>query len=123
MQKLDASIESGSAQNNKNNLNSFKIDGSIYFDKGFGFTAAYFNISGSQDDSIYSPSPINGSNTGKPDSNGFIFQVNFMPWNNAQFTLQYVMNNKFNGTKMNYDASGRNASSNNCIYLLSWINF
>ena len=33
------------------------------------------------------------------------------------------MYNKFNGASDNYDGAGRNASDNNTLYLLSWINF
>jgi hypothetical protein len=123
MQKLTASVDSGNVQNDKNSLNSFKIDASIYFDRGFGLTAAYFSTKGSNDPIQYSPSPVSGSRIGKPDSDGVILQVNFIPWNNTQFSLQYVINNKFNRTSSDYDASGRNASANNCLYLLTWINF
>jgi len=122
-QMLNASYESGDAGNTKSSLNSFKIDGSIYFDRGLGFTLAYYSTTGSSDMTVYAPAPVTGSQTGKPDSNGYIMQFDCAPWKNIQFSLQYVLNNKFNGTKINYDGSGRNASDNNSIYLLTWINF
>ena len=122
-QMLNASYESGDAGNTKSSLNSFKIDGSIYFDRGLGFTLAYYSTTGSSDMTVYAPAPVTGSQTGKPDSNGYIMQFDCAPWKNVQFSLQYVINNKFNGTKINYDGSGRNASDNNSIYLLTWINF
>jgi hypothetical protein len=36
-----------------------------------------------------------------------------MPWLNTRFALQYVAYTKFNGSKLNYDGAGRNASDNN----------
>lgn len=123
IQKLSASLEAENSQNEKNTLNSFKIDGSAFFNKGYGFTLAYFMTSGTSDNILYSPGSVDGSRSGKPDSDGFIFQFNLIPWHNTQFSLQYVLNNKFNGAKNNYDDNNRNASANNTLYLLTWINF
>ncbi len=123
IQKLSASFIGGNSQNEKNLLNSFKIDGSAFFNKGYGFTLAYFLTNGTTDNILYTPGPVDGSRAGKPDSDGFILQLNCIPWHNTQFSLQYVMNNKFNGGKNNYDDNNRNASSNNVLYLLTWINF
>jgi hypothetical protein len=79
--------------------------------------------SGTPDMMLFTPGPVNGSRSGKPDSDGFILQLNYIPWHNMQFSLQYVINNKFNGSKINYDDNNRNASANNTLYLLTWINF
>lgn len=123
MQKMDASFQAGSVQNEKNNLSSLKVDGSIYFKSGLGFTLAYYNVMGSRDPEFYAPESVSGSRTGKPDSDGFTLQMNYNPWHNVQFSLQYVYNNKFNGARSNYDGFNRDASANNCLYLLTWINF
>ncbi len=123
IQKPDASYIAGNSQNKKNILNSIKIDGSAFFNKGYGFTLAYFMTSGTTDTMLYTPGPIDGNRSGKPDSNGFVLQLNCIPWHNTQFSLQYVINDKFNGAKRNYDDNNRNASANNALYLLTWINF
>jgi hypothetical protein len=123
IQNLNASFVAGNSQNEQNMLNSFKIDGSAFFNKGYGFTLAYFMTSGTPDMMLFTPGPVNGSRSGKPDSDGFILQLNYIPWHNMQFSLQYVINNKFNGSKINYDDNNRNASANNTLYLLTWINF
>jgi len=102
-------------QNVKLKFNSFKIDGNLYFKNGLGATLGYFNTSGSEDSNV-------GSLTNKPNSDGFIAQFEYLPWYNTKFALQYVMYNKFDGSKLNYDSS-RNAADNNTLYLLVWLNF
>ena len=112
-QNLDASFSKGYSQNKSNNLNSFKIDGEIYFNKGYAFTLGYFDITGSKDALLYS------SNTSQtPNSDGFIAEVAYMPWYNTKFSLQYIMYDKFNGAAKNYDGTAKQASDNNTLYLL-----
>ncbi len=122
-QKLNSTYESGGSQNISNYLNSFKISGELYFDKGFGATLGYFHLNGSNDQALFQPSPIDGNRTGSPKSDGLIAQLNYLPWYNVRLSLQYIKYNRFNGTDDNYDGSGRNASDNNTIYLLAWFNF
>ena len=98
------------------NFSSFKIDGNLYFKNGLGATVGYFNTSGTTDQAV-------GSFTNKPNSNGFIFQLEYLPWYNTKFTIQYVLYNKFDGRAGNYDGLGRNAANNNTLYLLAWLNF
>ena len=122
-QKLNSSYPAGDVQNDKNNLQSFKVDGNIFFKKGYGFTLGYFALAGDRDMLVYAPAPVNGSRTGKPDSDGFIIEFSCLPWYNTKFSVQYTLNNKFNGAGTNYDGSTRSASDNNSLYLLVWLNF
>ena len=115
--KLNATFGSGGADNISSKLNSFKIDGSIYCKKGLGFTLGYFNMAGDMDQTLY------GTFNGKPDSNGTLMEVSFLPWYNTKFSIQYVMYNKFDGQASNYDGLGRNGSQNNTLYCLAWISF
>jgi hypothetical protein len=46
-----------------------------------------------------------------------------MPWQNLRLQAQYVAYSKFNGATTNYDGSGRNASDNNTLYLITWLLF
>jgi hypothetical protein len=103
-------------QKAKFTFNSFKIDGNLYLKNGLGATIGYFATSGKSD-------PLVGSLTGKPNSNGFIFQIEYLPWYNTKFILQYIAYSKFDGSTMNYDGSGRNARNNNTLYFLVWLNF
>jgi hypothetical protein len=66
---------------------------------------------------------MNGSRNGKPDSDGIIAEVDYLPWHNIRLSLQYVMYDMFNGAVTSYDGFGRNASQNNTVYLLAWLNF
>lgn len=122
-QKLNASLASGETANRNNTLNSLKVSAEVYTDRGFGATLGYFSVNGSHDDGIYKPGAINGSRLGKPDSDGFIAEIAYLPWYNTKFSLQYTMYNKFNGASSNYDGSGRDASGNNSLYLLVWLCF
>jgi len=108
--------DTSSFQHAKLNFSSFKIDGNLYLKNGLGATMGYFTKSGSMDAAI-------GSYTNKPNSNGFIFQLEYLPWFNTKFTVQYVMYNKFDGRSRNYDGMGRNGLNNNTLYLLAWLNF
>jgi hypothetical protein len=108
--------DTSSTKHLKLNFNSFKIDGNLYFQNGIGTTIGYFATSGTADGAV-------GSLTNKPNSNGFIFQLEFLPWYNTKFTIQYIAYNKFDGGRSNYDGSGRNAANNNTLYILAWLNF
>ncbi|HEY3370309.1 MAG TPA: hypothetical protein VGK10_05635 [Prolixibacteraceae bacterium] len=98
-------------------FNSFKIDGNLYLKNGLGATLGYFNSSGTADADVVE------SSTNKPNSNGFIYQIEYLPWYNTKFSIQYVTYSKFNGASSNYDGSGRSAADNNTLYLLAWFNF
>jgi hypothetical protein len=100
----------------KLNFNTFKVDGNIYLKNGFGATVGYFTKTGTAD-------PFISSLTSKPDSKGLIFQLEYLPWFNTKLSLQYIVYNKFDGSKKNYDGIGRNANANNTLYILAWINF
>ncbi len=96
---------------------SFKIDGNLYFRNGLGGTIGYFNSSGTEDADVVA------SATNKPNSSGIIYQLEYLPWYNTKFSIQYVTYGKFDGSSSNYDGAGRNAAHNNTLYLLAWFNF
>jgi len=108
--------DTSSTQSVKIDFNSFKVDGNLYLNNGLGATLGYFNTKGAVDENV-------GSANNKPDSNGFIAQLEYLPWYNTKFALQYVAYNKFDGNKNNYDDNGRNSNNNNTLYLLVWLNF
>lgn len=101
----------------KYNFQAFKTDANVFLKNGYGATLAYFNNTGSAD-VVNFPT---GNN--KPNSSGFIFEIEYLPWYNTKFAAQYVAYQKFNGSSSNYDGMGRNAADNNTIYLLAWLNF
>jgi hypothetical protein len=115
--KLNATFDEGGADRSSSALNSFRIDGNVYFTRGPGITLGYFNTSGDTDNALY------GTENGRPNSSGTIMELSFLPWYNTKFSIQYVMYNKFDGQSINFDGNGRNASQNNTLYCLMWINF
>ncbi len=122
-QKLDASFVNALAQNPSNTLKTFKLMGEYYYRRTLGGTLAYFNIAGSTDVLLYAPAPVGGSANGNPGSSGYTGELNYLPWLNTKLQLQYVHYVKFNGASNDYDGVGRNASNNDTLYLLGWINF
>jgi hypothetical protein len=84
---------------------------------------SHFSTTGGSDPVLYAPAPVVGSNNGSPNSNGYILEVDYLPWLNTKLQTQYVGYQKFNGGTTNYDGSGRSASYNNTVYLLLWIAF
>lgn len=125
-QDWKASSALGNTQNKSDDLNTFRVNASYYYRSHFGQiggTVGYFSTTGDRDSVLYSPSPLDGSKTGKPDSNGFILEAGYLPWKTGKISLQYKIYNKFNGAHSDYDGSGRNASDNNTLFLLVWLMF
>jgi hypothetical protein len=72
---------------------------------------------------LYAPTSVNGFANGSPNSNGWIGELDYVPWQNVKILLQYTAYQKFNGASTNYDGNGRNAKDNNTTYLLAWFAF
>jgi hypothetical protein len=122
-QTLNASVLDGFAANTDNNLKTLKLTGEYYYQRRIGGTVGFFSTTGSNDALLYTPAAVIGSASNSPDSNGYILEVNYLPWLNTKLQAQYVGYKKFNGQDINYDGSGRDASNNNTAYLLVWVNF
>jgi hypothetical protein len=52
-----------------------------------------------------------------------IVELDWLPWRDRRFTLQYTAYQKFNGGTTNYDGLGRNAKDNNTLCLVAWFPF
>lgn len=123
----------GFASNTRDHLRSLHLKTSYWYDQTYGATGGFFRVDGSSDALLYAPAPISGSATGSPNSQGWIGEVDFIPfnyggpsfwaWLNVKFGLQYTYYAKFNGGTGNYDGSGRNAQANNTLYLYAWLAF
>jgi len=122
-QDWSASHDSGDTAHGSDHLNTFKINGDYYYTSEWGQLGgalAFFLTDGNGDELLYSPDPVEGSRTGKPDTNGLVYELNYFPWEYTKLSVQYTMYNKFNGACSNYDGFGRNAYDNNTLYLLVW---
>ena len=120
---LDATFQAGEAVNKSGSLDSFRLVGNYYLHSQIGFSLGYFSITGDGDALLYVPESVNGSVNGMPNSNGFLFEFDYLPWYNTKLAVQYVAYNKFNGNSTNYDGQGRDASDNNNLYLSCWVAF
>jgi len=128
MQDLSASQRLGLAWHSNLDLWTTSTTASYLYDSTYGADVQFFHTKGDRDMLLY------GSRTGRPDSTGWIFQVNWLPFNkhggpgfwphsNVKFSLQYWLYNRFNGSTRNFDGAGRDAQDNNTIYLQAWFAF
>jgi len=116
-----ASHALGFTSNAHDTLDTFRIKASYFYEHTYGVNVAWFNINGTSDATLY------GTNNGSPNSDGWIFEVNYLPfsnggpefwpWLNFRVGLQYTLYNHFNGGTVNYDGAGSKASGNNTLYL------
>jgi hypothetical protein len=125
----DASSVLGNTANAGDKLWTAKATATYLYDKTYGFDAQYFLIDGTNDTGLIADSP-----TGSPTSDGFVFQLDYLPFNkgtgpsfwprsNVRLSLQYTVYNRFDGARNNYDGAGTNASANNTLYAEAWIAF
>jgi hypothetical protein len=120
-QALDASVVDQFSANASNNLKTLKLTGEYSFHRKIGGSLGYFSTTGTSDTILYAAAPVIGSANNSPNANGYIAEVNYLPWLNVRLQMQYVGYEKFNGLKVNYDGTGRNASDNDTLYLLVWL--
>jgi hypothetical protein len=121
-QDLSASVVA-SGTNSSDSLNTSKLAANYYYRRKIGGSVGFFNTSGSTDAVVYAPGAVGGSANGSPNSRGYTFALDYLPFLNVKLEVQYVVYSKFNGGSSNYDGSGRNASDNNTLYVLGWFNF
>ncbi len=92
-----------------------RADATYYYDRAIGATLGYFATNGSADTGLYAAMP------NIPDSTGWVLEVNYLPWYNTKFSLQYTLYDKFDGAATNYDGAGRNAADNNTLMVMAWL--
>ena len=127
--RWDASKKLGLTSNNYDDLFTLRAAVDYLYDKTYGGAIGYFITDGSRDMALYSDSA-----KGSPFSDGLVLQLNYLPLNksggpsfwpmsNIKLSVQYVIYNRFNGSRSNYDGAGTNARDNNTLYFQSWIAF
>lgn len=126
-QKLNASYLLG-ASNAKDSLDEIRTDVSYYWDSLIGGTVQYFDIRGTEDPLLYA-----SNSTFKPNSNGFVLQLDATPFGtngsplgyrmNIRVGVQYWIYTEFNGATTNFDGAGRSAADNNTLRLFVWFAF
>lgn len=109
-------------------LNEVRADASYYWHNKIGATVGGFSIDGSQNPTQYS-----GNLLLKPTSTGLTFQLDGTPFGdgksklgphvNLRVGVQYTAYLSFNGSRLNYDGAGTNASDNNTVRVFTWLAF
>ena len=122
-QYLDASLAAGMASNARNTLTSTRLDAHYWYKQKVGFGVQRFLLRGSGDPMRYGMGPVMGSANGKPDTAGWMAEVNYLPWQNVKLALRRTIYGQFNGGTTNYDGFGRSASANNNWFLMAWVMF
>jgi hypothetical protein len=145
-QKLNDTFSQGGSFNKGEWLDRYKINANYYYRTDnwgtVGGTVAYVNYWGSGDPFLYTPGAGTGYRTSKPNSDYWIFELDYVPWWKqfvTKITLQYTAYSHFNGGRSLYDGNSgnpangvvsdtfpfprRNASQNNSLYLLVWQTF
>jgi hypothetical protein len=124
--QLNASFAAAAVTNPSDDLITTRVTGTYYYKRKFGATLSHFSTTGSTDPGLYpagaAPGVITSAN-GNPDTEGWIAELNYLPYLNTKLTLQYTKYTQFNGGNSNYDGFGRNASANGSTYLLLWLTF
>lgn len=103
-------------QNDTSALKSYRLKGSYWYQRTYGMTLGLFSQHGSDDNIVY---PV----TNRPDTSGYVAELNYMVRPNWRLGLQYTGYNKYRGASANFDGNGRNAQYNNTTYLYTWIAF
>ena len=120
-QSWNVSAANALASQSYGKIHRLKMDATYYYHRLLGASAGYFSVDANQDNTLYQQGvAVNGSQSGVPNSNGMVYELNYLPWYNTKFSLQYTAYNEFNGGTGNYDGNGRNAWDNNVFMIQGW---
>lgn len=108
-------------QNKNNHLNTFKAKVSYLYNRKYGATLAYFNTTGSNDPIIFDNGA--GNPVTKPDTRGYVIELDYNPRTNIRLALQYTGYTKWDGSSSNIDSNGRSPHDNNTLFLNTWFAF
>lgn len=117
--------ENSTLTDGKGRLNSVNLNASYFYDQTYGVTLGVFDTRGNNNATLWN-NLIEGNTSGKPDSRGYIAQLDWTPWGkesswnapwaNLRLGLQYTGYSKFDG-------SSAGASDNNSVSLFAWTSF
>jgi len=98
-------------------LNTVLANAEYHIGNKYTGTFGWFNTTGTSDTALYPSGTLTGNFNGDPRGAGYIANFTYWPWQNLLLGVQYTGYTRFNGAQNNYDGAGRNANSNNTIYL------
>ncbi|HVB48509.1 MAG TPA: cytochrome C [Burkholderiales bacterium] len=119
-QDWNMSFPAGSTSNPSDNLRDFRAKVSYWYKHKYGATLGYFAGTGSSDATLFGSS-LNG----QPDTNGMIYEADYMLTDYIRLMAQYVAFNKYLGGSSYLDPAGgvRSAKDNNSLFLNVWFAF
>jgi hypothetical protein len=132
-QDLKASTGLGASAQPTNHLNQVRLNLAYFYRQTYGISGGWQNTSGNANPGLFAPAPVSGSANGKPDSNSFVLEADWIPFGkadswarplaNLKIGAQYIIYTLFNGGSKNYDGFGHDASGNNTFFLFAWLAF
>lgn len=114
---LEASTILGAASPGSHHLNTVMANAEYHIGNKYTGTFGWFNTTGTSDPLLFPSGAVTGNLNGDPRGTGYIANLTYWPWQNLLLAFQYTGYTRFNGASLNYDGAGRNANSNNTIYL------
>jgi hypothetical protein len=112
----------GATSNATDSLDSSQIKVTYYYEHQYGATLSHFSLKGSADANLYPSAAVTGSGNGRPDSRGYIAELDYLPLQGVRLMLQYTGYTKFNGGGSGYDgATARSPRDNNTLFFNVWI--
>jgi len=132
-QNLKASTALGASSAPNNHLNQIRLNLTYYYQNTYGANFGWQYTTGNANPALFAPSPLSGSANGKPNSNSFVMEADWVPFGkddswgrplaNLKLGVQYTIYTMFNGGSKNYDGFGNDASGNNTLFLFAWLAF
>src|SRR5579863_4800476 len=114
---LLASFAAGAASLSSHHLNTVMANAEYHLGNKYTGTFGWFGTTGTSDLGLYPTGAVTGNFNGEPRGTGYIANFTYWPWQNLMLGAQYTGYTRFNGSSVNYDGAGRNAGSNNTVYL------
>jgi hypothetical protein len=123
-QSWNGSFPLGNASNPKGNLKTLNLNGAYALHEAWTFSGGFFFSNGSSNAALYGiTDPTGVQLTGKPNTTGYVLQVDRTITQNIVASLQYTGFTKFNGLGSNIDGLGRKPSDNNTLWLTVFFAF
>lgn len=116
---LAATFAGAGAAFAQHHLNTVQANAEYHYGSKLSATVGLFHIDGTPDPLLFPQAGVSGSANGDPRSGGYILNLSWWPVQNIDLAAQYTGYTRFNGAQNNYDGTGRNASSNNTVFLLA----
>ena len=123
-QSWNGSFPLGNVSNPKGNLKTLNLSGSYALREAWTFTGGFFLSNGSSNAALYGVTAPSGLQlTDKPNTTGYVLQVDRTITQNVIASLQYTGFTKFNGLTDNIDGLGRKPSDNNTLWFTVFFAF